>query len=293
MAYQSRLSPSNTVVCLENTGIYDDQLLQVMHQAGWICAVEHTRVLEKVTPQHHRKDDGFDAAKLAEYGYRYLDELHLFRPTRRVIKGLRQLFNERRRLVGQRASVKTKQTQSRQLTVTSSLVEQSWQAQMNCYNHQIQAIEQRIRDLIHAHAPIQQYDEVLQRIPGVGEVTSWMWIIQFYGESQLDARSIASRFGFAPHTYRSGSSAHGKTRSSGHGVSQMRQYMSMAVRSACTHCNKFRSYKEQKEIEGKNWPVIRNNTINKLIKIMCAIWNSKSPYQKNHTSRFDQQKNAA
>ncbi|MCW9707272.1 hypothetical protein [Fodinibius salsisoli] len=33
--------------------------------------------------------------------------------------------------------------------------------------------------------------------------------------------------------------------------------------------------------------------INKMIKIICAIWNSGELYDPNHTSRFDREKNAA
>lgn len=284
---------STTILCMENTGIYDDRLLEVLQTTGWTCAVEKTTVLDKVTPEHHRKDDAYDAAKLAEYADRYIDNLHLYRPTPPAVECLRQLVAERRRLVRQRAAVKTKQTQSSQLAIVSEQVRRSWQAQRRCYDEQITAIEQRIKDLVASHQQMNNYDELLQSIPGVGEVTSWLWLILFYGQQTLDAKQIASRFGFAPHSRRSGSSIQGQTRSSGHGASQMRQCMTLAARSASTHYQKFRDYKHNKQREGKNWPIVRNNIINKLIKIMCAIWNNGSPYQKNHTSRFDKQKNAA
>ncbi|MDX1641350.1 MAG: IS110 family transposase [Balneolaceae bacterium] len=284
---------STTILCMENTGIYDDRLLETLQMAGWICAVEKTTVLDKVTPEHHRKDDAYDAAKLAEYADRYSDNLYLYRSTPPEVECLRQLVAERRRLVRQRAAVKTKQTQSAQLAMVSEQVRRSWQAQRRCYDEQISAIEQRIKDLVASHQQMSAYDQLLQSIPGVGEVTSWLWLILFYGQQTLNAKQIASRFGFAPHSRRSGSSIQGQTRSSGHGASQMRQCMTLAARSASTHCKKFRDYKQTKQNEGKNWPIVRNNIINKLIKIMCAIWNSGSPYRKNHTSRFDRQKNAA
>lgn len=284
---------STTILCMENTGIYDDRLLGFLQTAGWTCAVEKTTVLEKVTPEHHRKDDAYDAAKLAEYADRYIDHLHLYRPIPDYVESLRQLVAERRRLVRQRAAVKTKQTQSSQLQIVSEQVRRSWQAQRRCYDEQITAIDQRIKELIADHPQMSTYDQLLQSIPGVGEVTSWLWLILFYGQETLDAKQIASRFGFAPHSKTSGSSIQGQTRSSGHGASQMRQCMTLAARSASTHYQKFSDYKHNKLREGKNWPIVRNNIINKLIKIMCAIWNSRSPYRTNHTSRFDQQKNAA
>src|SRR5699024_4734895 len=130
-------------------------------------------------------------------------------------------------------------------------------------------------------------------IPGIGEVTAWLWLILFYGQTNLDPKKIASRFGMAPHSHRSGSSVRGKTRSSGHGASEMRANMAMAAQSASTHTKRFKTYKQRKMAEGKPWPLVRNNLANKLITITCAIWNSGRPYDPNHVSRFDRQKNAA
>jgi len=51
---------------------------------------------------------------------------------------------------------------------------------------------------------------------------------------------------------------------------------------------RFKTYKQRKLEEGKLWSIVRNNLINKLIKIICAIWNSDQPYVPDHESRFDQ-----
>lgn len=286
-------APQNTIICLENTGIYDDRLLAGLTEAGWRCSVEKTTVLDKVTFEHHRKEDAYDAAHLAEYADRFADKLSVWQPPTEPLELLRQLYGERRRLVDQKAAVQSKQTQSDQLTVTSPLIEQSWQQQRALYDRQIAAIEARMHALVDEHPGLSHSYRLLTGIPGVGPVTGWLWLILFYGESSLNHKKIASRFGFAPHSYQSGSSVHGKTRSSGHGAAQMRQCMALAARSASAHYQKFRTYKQRKLDEGKPWPVVRNNLINKLIKIISAIWNSGRPYDPNHTSRFDRQKNAA
>jgi len=284
------VDPQTSVICMENTGVYDDRVLQALTEKGWICCLEKTTILEKVTPDHHRKDDRFDAAGLAEYAERYLDKLNVWEPVDEEIELLRQLFSERRRLVTQRAAVKSKCTQSLHHTQTSSVVAQSWQQQLTFYTEHIDQIESRIRTIIKGHQGMTTYDDLIKSIPGIGEVTSWLWLILFYGQTDLDYKKIASRFGYAPHSKRSGTSVKGKTRSSGHGASEVRQCLCMAVRSASTHCEKFKKYKQKKLDEDKIWPIVRNNLANKLIKTICAIWNSEQPYDPNHTSRFDRQK---
>jgi transposase len=279
-----------TIICMENTGVYHKRLLKHVTKNGWICAVEKTTVLEKVTPDHHRKDDRFDADGLAEYADRYLDKLTITQPKSDDVERLRQLYSERRRLVVQKGAVQNKCSQSAHLTVSSELVEEIWQRQLEFYQQQIDQIEQQMHQLVGDHQGLRHYWHLLVEIPGIGKVTAWLWLIQFYGQSTLNNKKIASRFGFAPHSKRSGSSIQGKTRSSGHGAAQMRQCMSLAARTASTYYEKFRQYKQRKMEEGKIWPVVRNNLINKLIKIICAIWNSGQPYRSTHISRFDRQK---
>ena len=286
-------TPEDTVLCLENTGLYGKRLLMALTNAGWSVAVEKTTVLDKVGPEHHRKDDAFDASLLAEYADRFTDQLHITTPPEQLLDQLQQLYSERRRLVRQRAATKTKQTQSAAQPYCPELLKEGWDQQRGLLDEHIDRLEGRMSEIISSHEGIDSYYTLLTSIPGIGDVTAWLWLILFYGQTQLNPKKIASRFGVAPHSHRSGSSVRGKTRSSGHGASEMRANMALAARSASTHYGRFKAYKKRKLEEGKCWPIVRNNLVNKLITIACAIWNSGTPYDPNHTSRFDREKKAA
>lgn len=286
-------SREDTVICAEDTGIYGKRLLVALTSAGWACAVEKTTVTDKVGPDHHRKDDDFDASLLAEYADRFADQLQLTTPPEQQLEQMQQLYSERRRLVRQQTATKTKRTQAAQQPQCPDLLEDGWAEQLELIGRQIATIEDRMRQIVDAHGGLSRYFALLSSIPGVGEVTGWLWLILFYGQTRLNPKKIASRFGVAPHRHRSGSSVRGKTRSSGHGSAEMRANMTMAARSASTHCSRFKKYKQRKLNEGKPWPVVRNNLINKLITIICAIWNSGELYDPEHISRFNRQKNAA
>lgn len=285
--------PADTVLCLEDTGVYGKRLRLAMHKRGWRCAVEKTTVLDQVGPDHHRKDDLFDARLLAEYADRFTDQLHLSTPAEPALERMSQLYSERRRLVRQRTATKTKQTQADQQPHCPEELAQIWEQQMALFDRQITEVEQRIQQIVQTHQGLRTYYRLLTGIPGVGQVTAWLWLVIFYGQQQLNPKKIASRFGVAPHKHRSGCSVRGKTRSSGHGASEMRSSLTLAARSASTHHQKFKRYKMRKLEEGKPWPVVRNNIVNKLITIICAIWNSRQPYDPDHQSRVDRQKNAA
>jgi len=285
-------NPKTTIVCMEQTGIYGHRLLATMTGLGWRCAVEKTTITATVGPEHHRKEDPYDAALIAEYAERYLDTLHLQAPAEEAIDTLRCLYAERSRVVRERAATKTKQVQADQYVHLNALLTEIWEDPLAFYDAQIVRIEARMQECVDSHTGLETYFRLLISIPGVGSVTAWLWLFLFYGQDHLNHKQVASRFGFAPHSHISGSSVRGKTRSSGHGMAEMRAKMTMVVRSSSTHVQKFQAYKQKKEEEGKAWPVIRNNLINRYIKITCAIWNNKTPYDPNHTSRFHRQKKA-
>lgn len=286
-------TPNNTIICMENTGIYGKKLLLAFHRYGWQCSVEKTTVLEKVSPEHHRKNDCFDARLLAEYADRFTDQLNIEEPADPALDCLRQLIAERNRLIRHRRATKTKQTQAAREPHSPEVLQEGWKKQLAFLDKQITALEKQIKQVIERHQGLNSYFKLITTIPGVGPVTGWLWLVMFYGQQTLNPKKIASRFGVAPHSSSSGSSVRGKTRSSGHGVARMRATLSMAAQSASTHQEKFKNYKLRKLKEGKPWPVVRNNIVNKLITIMCAIWNSGEKYDPDHQSRFNRQKNAA
>lgn len=291
--YSHGCEQSNTVLCLENTGIYGKRLLRALHKRGWRCSLEKTTVLDKIGPDHHRKGDRFDAQLLAEYASRFTDQLNMSEPAEAALDQMQQLYSERRRLVRQRTATKTKQTQSDQEPNCPDALKEGWKRQITLFDRQINTLEKQIQDIVDTHKGLTRYYELLTGIPGVGQVSGWLWLIMFYGQQKLNPKKIASRFGVAPHSHCSGSSVRGKTRSSGHGAAEMRSSLTMAAQSASTHHKKFRRYKQRKLKEGKPWPVVRNNLVNKLITVICAIWNSGQSYDPNHQSRFDRQKNVA
>ena len=282
-----------TLLCLEHTGRYDDLLLEHLTLWGWICALEKTTVLQKVKPDHHRKDDPFDADLLAEYAYRYSDNVSLYQATDPLIEQIRLLYGERRRLVKHRAAIKQLQSEqgynrAGRPNQAEVFAEQLWQEQRALYDKQIGALEEKMQALIDSDEDIRHRYEQVKAIERIGPQTALKWLCLFYGQPHLDARRIASRFGFAPHEQGSGTSRHRPGRSTGHGSSEVRKLMTLCARSVGAHHAKYRRYKQRKLAEGKASQLVTNNIINKLIRVVCAVWNADTVYDPAHVSRFAQ-----
>lgn len=278
--------PSATVCCMENTGLYDDRLLEALTLCGYACSVEKTTVLKQVGPTHHRKDDAFDAKLLAEYAYRYQDKLCLWSACEPIIEEIRMLYRERRRLVTQRGAAKQLFGERAYRTAQTDLAEELWEEQIAFLTRQIGRIEARIDELLQKDDDIHHRYQLLRSMAGFGKVLALLWLVTFYGETRLNPRRIASRYGVAPHGEVSGTSHQVKAHSTGHGNAEMRKVLRMSACSVAEHYEKFRRYKERKLAEGKPSKLVTNNIINKLIRIVCTLWNQNVFYEKDHVSRF-------
>lgn len=277
-------SAEHTVLCLEKTGLYDDALLEAMTLAGYACAHEKTTASQRVRPEHHRKDDRFDAALLADYARRFADQLSLYRSPDPVIEQLRVLSGERHRLVGERAATTVLRSEGRRRSGVTAFTDQVWQAQQAFFTAQIKAIDQEIQRLIDRDEDLRHRYEQLRGIDGIGPVTALLWVCLFYQQERLDARRISSWLGMAPHRRQSGTSLRRKGHSSGRGMSVLRGLLHQCAQSAMTHREAYRDYKQRKLSEGKPNLVVANNVANKLIRVICAVWNQNGSFDRNYVS---------
>lgn len=276
---------SQTILVSEHTGRYGEHLLRWTTDKGWPHAVVKTTALEKVTPEHHRKDDPYDARELADYGARFSDRLRLTEAPTPVVGQLRRLQAERRKMVDRRAALKSKLTEADTHDADMSQLIDMWSQQMDLLSDHINRLEETMDELIGQDTSLATRHQTMRTAPGMGPVLGRFWGSQFAGQDQLDARKISSRFGFAPHGRRSGSSVKSPDRSTGHGNSEMRKLMHQAARSVAYHNPHYRHYYQRKLAEGKHELVAINNIVNKLIRLYCAMWNNQADYDPDYIQK--------
>lgn len=285
---EGQVECSQTILISEHTGRYGEHLLRWTTSQEWSHAVVKTTALEKVTPDHHRKDDRYDARELADYGARFSDQLSLSKAPKPAIGQLKRLQAERRKMVGRRAALKSKITEASIHDADMSQLVEMWTQQINLLSQHIKRLEETMDELIDRDPALTARHQTMRTAPGIGPVIGRFWLSLFAGQSQLNARKICSRFGFAPHGRSSGSSVHSPDRSTGHGNSEMRKLMHQAARSVANHKPHYREYYKRKLEEGKHELLVINNIINKLIRMYCAMWNNRSEYDPNYIQNMKQ-----
>lgn len=278
---------SQTKLISEHTGRYGEHLLRWTTNQGWPHAVVKTTALEKVSWEHHRKTDAVDAEELAEYGARFSDRLELTEAPKPAVAQLKRLQAERRAMVDRRAALEGKLTEADRHDADMERLRQMWAEQVVLLSQHIEELEERIVELIEADSALNRRHQIMRTAPGIGKVLGPLWVSLHAGQKTLEARRISSRFGFAPHPHRSGSSVRRVDRSTGFGNSEVRKVMHQAALSVATHHPHYRDYYNQKEAEGKEHLLIINNIINKLIRLYCAMWNKRAEYDPAHIRKME------
>lgn len=282
---EQQVFPSQTVLVSEHTGRYGEPLLRWTTTDDWPHAVVKTTALDKVTHEHHRKDDPYDAMELADYGARFSDKLQLRQASKPTVGQIKRLQAERRKMVDRRAAIKSKLTEADIHDADMSQLTGMWSQQIELLSEHIDQLEETMDELIRQDTSMATRNQTMRTAPGMGPVIGRFWLSLFTGQSQLDARKISSRFGFAPHGQSSGSSVNSPDRSTGHGNSEMRKLMHQAARSVAHHKPHYRNYYERKLAEGKHELVVINNIINKLIRLYCAMWNNRVEYDPDYVKK--------
>ena len=199
-------------VCLEATGIYGDLVAETLHSRKYqVSVVNPARIKAYADSQMRRnKTDALDAALIADYCR--TQQPDLWTPPPPELKELRTLIRHLDDLKQE------KQRASNRLDVqnSSQAVIQHLQAQMSLLQDQIQHTLRLIHDQIDRHPDLKQQRDLLDSIPGIGDLTASYLIAELGDISRFqDVGEVVAFVGLNPRQYQSGK------KQTTHGISRM------------------------------------------------------------------------
>ena len=277
--------PEDSRIVAEHTGVYGDLLLMladirnipISYVSGY--EIKHSMGLTR------GKSDPLDAARIREYGERYIDKLTDTHFPSATIYELKELYATRRLLVQQRKQLQTmlkgdekRPTQS----VTAQTIKQEMMTQLN---NQISSIEKKMVELIDEDEELSKTSMIAQSIPGIGPVTATELIIKTDNFKRVStAKKCATLAGISPFPNSTGKSDKG-AHVSHMGDKQLKSLLFMCARSAVVHFEKMRVYKMKKyDVEHKHIYVVLNNVANRLLKILYALIRKGETYNPAYLS---------
>lgn len=287
--------PDQAVFCMEHTGIYNAHLLDFLHKLHFPIWLESSLQIKKAGGLQRGKTDTIDAQRIAEYAYRFRDQIRLWEPPRQVVQQLaiapahrlsaarQRLINVRKQLAGPLAE--------QQSFVNPSLQKQllkSCQASLAAIDKDYQAIEKAIDALIEGDDQLKQLFALMTSIPGIGAVTATEVVIATNELKNItDPKKLACHAGVAPFDYKSGTSVRGRPGVSHYARKRLKSLFHLAAMAAIRAKGELQDYYQPvrrcgKVKEGKNKMLILNAVRNKLIHRLHAVVKRGKKYDKTH-----------
>ena len=282
---QNKLSSKNSIICMEATGVYSEAIAYYLAAKGFRVTVETPLKVKRAFEISGHKTDPADSKQIAEYAYRFKDELRFWEPKKEIVEKIKQLLVAREQFVKQRVATLNELHAYQKHIVQVSLILSTLKNSLEQINKHIATIEKELENHIRKDKDILKRTNTLKSIAGFGTLLSANIIAMTDDFNQInDHKTLAAFIGIAPYKYRSGSSIRKKDRSRKYGPPRARKLLRLAAQSVATHDKIFRKYYLRKLEQGKAKALILNNIANKLLKIAYAMIKNDTNYIKGYKS---------
>lgn len=275
----------NTLVVIENTGIYHRMIWEYCNQKGLPISIVNAAQLKWSLGITRGKDDVTDSERLCDYCYRHADKLKASALLDPTILRLKDLVTSRTRLLTQINSTRTylqelKHANSKEV---QAMMEQIHKSALIGMKKSLELIEEQISKVIRQSAAIKNNYELLLSVPGIGHVTA-VYIICCTANfaSNITGKQLACYAGVVPFEHKSGSSIKGKPRVHKMANKELKRLLYMGARSVVQHKREFRQYYKRKEQEGKHHLAILNAVKNKIVLRAVAVIKNQTKYVDNY-----------
>ena len=81
-------NPKQAVFCMEHTGIYNAHLLDLLYELKLAVWLESSLQIKQAGGMQRGKTDKVDAQRIAQYAYRFRDQMRLWEPPREIVQKL-------------------------------------------------------------------------------------------------------------------------------------------------------------------------------------------------------------
>lgn len=280
-----RVGRQESMVCLEATGVYGENLAYLLSAQDWWLAVQPPLEIKRAFKPVGPKTDAVDSRQIAEYALRYRDRLRRWQPQKALLEQVKVLLNLREQYVRQRTAHRNALLALKRKIVRTPLAEQLHAQSIQQLQEHIQTIENEIRQLFQQDPDLHQNLTLLLTIPGVGLLLAAQTLLALASlQAGAQPKALAAYAGICPFENNSGSSIRHRATSRHYGPAAMRKLLHLGARSVRTHHPQFRQYFERKKAEGKPPQLILNNIANKLLMIMFAVLRDQQPYNPTYRS---------
>lgn len=280
-----KINPTNCVICMEATGVYSEGIAHFLVSQGFRVSVEPPLKVKRAFDPIGHKTDPVDSRQIAEYAYRYNDELRFWQPKDEIIEKIRHLLTAREQFTKQSVALQNSMGAYKKHVVQVTLITTAHSHILKELKKQISEIDKELEQLVRKNPTISNMKNQLMSLPGYGLLLSSSLIAMTGAFREITSyRTLAAFIGICPYQHQSGSSVYRTPHIRPFGPAYARKLLMLAARSVVTHNADFKKYYLRKLAEGKAKKLVLNNVANKLIKIACAMIKNNSRYESTYRS---------
>ena len=268
--------------CMEATGAYSCEVALFLAQAEQkVSVLNPARIHYFARSQGQgNKTDKADARMIALFCRKEAPELW-----RAGAPEVRELAALMRRYHGVQALLVQEKNRS-QVPSQPKAVLKSIKATMRFLDKEMERLKKQIREHFKSHDNLQRDAELLQSIPGVGEITAWDILAELPDVDQFDsAQAVAAYAGLSPREHRSGSSVFKKTRLSKQGNARLRKAMYFPAINALKWNPLVKAHYERLRAAGKMKMVALAAAMRKMLMICYGVLKHQQPFQEDWNSQ--------
>lgn len=234
------------------------------------------------------KNDTIDAARIAEYAYRYCDKAVRYAIPDTAIVSMKSLLSDREFLLTDGKRYQSQLSDQKKYMATADFKHKSrrWKEVRKAIDKQIDAIDAEIDAIIAADPVLARQKELLKSIDGVGERIAINMIAIAGGFTRFqNARQFCSFAGLTPYKYDSGSSVRSKAKTSKRANQTMKALLHLSSVNVATRmkAGECKDYYERKLKEGKHVMCILNVLRAKLVHRMFSVIRRDTEYTKQYS----------
>lgn len=281
---QNLPAASTWLFCMEHTGVYGYHLCCFLEEQGWdYCRESGYKISRSLGMIKRSKTDKADAADIAHFARRHVDELKLFRLPSATVQKLKGLLAYRRRLVKQKAALMTagKESADNSIAMVKDFVQENSKELIDLYSKQIEKVMTQIDELIASDSKLEKQCKLVGSVTGIGPVITCYLLTRTNCFEWFDnARQFACYCGSAPFERSSGTSIKKRVHVSQMADKELKSLLTNAAYAAIRYDVELRKYYERKIEEGKAPFSVINAIRNKLIHRVFATVKRGTPYVK-------------